>query len=102
LDPGGARCGRERNDRFLSIALDDVEPRAASGQLALQRGQRLSEPPFRCAAERPTPPPFSSWTYEERRTISDGVNGGLVTEAEIAAPPDDIDACAHEPSPASR
>ncbi len=51
-DAGCVRCGGKREDRLLGVALDDVEPRAASGKLALQRGQRFGQPPFRRAAQR--------------------------------------------------
>jgi hypothetical protein len=51
--PQDAACicrGRQCEDRRLGAAFDDVEPRAASGKLALHRGQRPGKPPFRRAA----------------------------------------------------
>ena len=51
-DAAGVCRGGKREDRLFSVALDDVEPPAASGKLALQRGQRLGEAPFRRPAQR--------------------------------------------------
>ncbi len=51
-EAAGVRRGGKREDRLFSVAFDDVEPRAASEKLALKRGERLGEAPFRRPAQR--------------------------------------------------
>jgi hypothetical protein len=97
-DAACIRRGRQREDRLLGAAFDDVEPRAASGKRRLHRGQRLGKPPFRRAAQRTRPAVrFVVNIDKQSRLIGGGLDGWLVIEAEIVAQPDDIDACAHEP-----
>ena len=99
-DAAGLHRGGKCEDRLLGVAFDDVEPRAASGKLALQRRQRLGEPPFRCAAQRARPAACIVMDMdEERRTVRGGMNRRLVIKAEIVTQPDDVDAFAQRSHP---
>ena len=89
---GGAR---HQDDRFLGVALNDIEPRAAGGEGKLHCGQQLGEAPFRRAAQGTrAAAELIVDIDEERGLLRRGVNRRLVVKAEIVTQPDDVGACA--------
>ena len=90
-DAPGVRRRGEAQDDPVRLALDDVEPRAAPGEAALETRQRLGEPPLRRPARRPSV--FRTRVVDidmEGRTARRGGGRRLVVEAEVVAKPDDV------------